>query len=160
MTPEDQQIVAEIVSELENAWNAADGDAFARPFAEDADFVNIRGEHHRTRGAIAKGHHAILSTIYKGSVVRFQVAAVRAIAPGVILDAREERPQRAHRAARRRTPRALLDGHRAERRRLVNRVVPQHAGELEGRKDPTESECRPNTMLCFCLMPCACAFCF
>jgi uncharacterized protein (TIGR02246 family) len=85
MTAEAQPIVSEIVMELETAWNAADGDAFARPFAEDADFVNIRGEHHRTRGAIAVGHHAILSTIYKGSVVRFQVAAVRPIAPGVIL---------------------------------------------------------------------------
>ena len=85
MMAEEQQIVAGIVAELEAAWNAADGGAFAQPFAEDADFVNIRGEHHRTRGAIAKGHHAILSTIYKDSVARFRVAAVRAIAPGVIL---------------------------------------------------------------------------
>jgi uncharacterized protein (TIGR02246 family) len=39
------QIVSEIVNELEKGWNAADGAGFARPFAEDADFVNIRGEH-------------------------------------------------------------------------------------------------------------------
>jgi uncharacterized protein (TIGR02246 family) len=84
MDPGDQ-IIADIVNELERAWNAADGVAFARPFAEDADFVNIRGEHHRTREAIAKGHQAIFSTVYKGSVVRLQVAAVRTLAPAVLL---------------------------------------------------------------------------
>jgi uncharacterized protein (TIGR02246 family) len=84
MDPADQ-IVASVVNELESAWNAADGVAFARPFAEDADFVNIRGEHHRTREAIAKGHQAIFNTVYKGSVVRLQVAAVRTLAPTVLL---------------------------------------------------------------------------
>ena len=79
------QIVANIVNELERAWNVADGVAFARPFAEDADFVNIRGEHHRTREAIAKGHQAIFNSVYKGSVVRMQVAAVRTLAPTVLL---------------------------------------------------------------------------
>ena len=44
-----ERAVADLVSELEKAWNAADGAAFGRPFAEDADFVNIRGEHFRTR---------------------------------------------------------------------------------------------------------------
>lgn len=84
MDPADQT-VANVVNELEKAWNAADGVAFARPFAEDADFVNIRGEHHRTREAIAKGHEAIFNSVYKGSVVRMQVAAVRTLAPTVLL---------------------------------------------------------------------------
>jgi uncharacterized protein (TIGR02246 family) len=47
--------------------------------------VNIRGEHFRTRDDIAKGHQNIFNTIYKGSVVRYQVTGVRAIAPGVLL---------------------------------------------------------------------------
>lgn len=79
------QIVANIVNGLESAWNAADGVAFARPFAEDADFVNIRGEHYRTREAIGNGHQAIFNSVYKGSVVRLEVAAVRALAPEVLL---------------------------------------------------------------------------
>ena len=80
-----ERIVSDLVGELEAAWNAADGSRFARPFAEDADFVNIRGEHLRTRQVIAKGHQAIFNTIYKGSVVRYEVAGVRAIAPAVLL---------------------------------------------------------------------------
>ena len=79
------QAVSDIVAELEKAWNAGDGSAFARPFAEDADFVNIRAEHMRTREVIAKGHQGIFDTIYKGSTVRLQVSAVRAISPTVLV---------------------------------------------------------------------------
>ena len=59
--------------------------AFARPFAEDADFVNIRGEHLRTREIIGRGHQGIFNTIYKGSVVSLKVEAVREIAPSALV---------------------------------------------------------------------------
>ena len=85
MNSNGERIVSDLVVELEKAWNAADGAGFARPFAEDADFVNIRGEHSRTREVIAKGHQAIFNTIYAGSVVRYQVTGVRSIAPAVLL---------------------------------------------------------------------------
>ena len=85
MTVGADRIVSSVVNELEKAWNDGDGEAFARPFAEDADFVNIRGEHHRTRAAIARGHQAIFNTIYKGSRVRLEVAAVRPLGAGVLL---------------------------------------------------------------------------
>ena len=73
MNSDDERIVSDLVGELEEAWNAADGAGFARPFAEDADFVNIRGEHLPTRAVIAKGHQAIFNTSYAGSVVRYQL---------------------------------------------------------------------------------------
>lgn len=85
MNSEDGRIVAEIVGELERAWNSADGAGFARPFAEDADFVNIRGERARTRAVIGQGHQGIFDTIYKGSTVRYEVAQVRGLAPAVLL---------------------------------------------------------------------------
>jgi uncharacterized protein (TIGR02246 family) len=80
-----RQMVTDLVGDLERAWNAADGAAFALPVADDADFVNIRGELIRTRDAIAKGHQGIFTTIYKDSVVRYEVVGVRTIAPGVLL---------------------------------------------------------------------------
>jgi uncharacterized protein (TIGR02246 family) len=85
MNVDGERIVSNVVGELEKAWNAGDGAAFGRPFAEDADFVNIRGEHHHTREVIANGHQGIFNTIYKGSVVRYQVTDVRAIAPQVLV---------------------------------------------------------------------------
>ena len=77
MNSDSERIVSDLVSELEEAWNTADGARFARPFAEDADFVNIRGEHLRTREVIAKGRQAIFDTIYAGSVVRYQVTQMQ-----------------------------------------------------------------------------------
>jgi len=79
------RIVSDLVGELERAWNAGDGAAFGRPFADDADFVNIRGEHVRTRAVIANGHQGIFNTIYKGSAVQYHVSNARAIAPDVLV---------------------------------------------------------------------------
>ena len=59
LTPSDRAAVERIVERLEAAWNAMDGPAFAAAFAAEADFVNIRGEHHRGQAAIAAGHAAI-----------------------------------------------------------------------------------------------------
>jgi hypothetical protein len=55
----DRAALEKIVRQLEAAWNAMDGSAFAAPFAAEADFVNIRGDHFRGRAAIAAGHAAI-----------------------------------------------------------------------------------------------------
>ena len=85
MSVQDDQIVSKIVGELEAAWNRADGVAFGRWFTGDADFVNVRGEHARGREAIATGHQGIFDSIYKGSVVRYEPVAVRALSPGILL---------------------------------------------------------------------------
>ena len=74
-----------IVKQLEDAWNAADGAAFAAPFAPDADFVNVRGELHTGEQAIAAGHQGIFDTIYAGSTVRYEVRQARELTDGVIL---------------------------------------------------------------------------
>jgi len=62
-----------------------DGSAFAAPFAGDADFVTIRGEHFQGRSAIGAGHAAIFRTIYGGSSVRFKVESARLLRPDVAL---------------------------------------------------------------------------
>ena len=74
-----------IVRQLEAAWNAMDGPAFAAPFAADADFVNIRGEHFRGQAAIAAGHAAIFKTIYAGSTNRYELETARLLRPEVAL---------------------------------------------------------------------------
>ena len=62
-----------------------DGSAFAAPFAADADFVTIRGEHFRGRAAIAAGHAAIFRTICAGSTNHYTVEAARLLRPEVAL---------------------------------------------------------------------------
>jgi uncharacterized protein (TIGR02246 family) len=85
LTPDDRTALESIVGHLEAAWNAMDGAAFAAPFAADADFVNIRGEHLRGRSTIADGHAGIFRTIYAGSTNRYTVEGVRLLRPDVAL---------------------------------------------------------------------------
>jgi len=85
MTTDAAAVAAPIVERLEQAWNVADGRAFAAPFADETDFVEIRGGHHRGAEAVARGHEAIFSTIYAGSTVDLQLEVARTVAPGVVL---------------------------------------------------------------------------
>jgi len=84
-TSDATSVVAELVDRLEQAWNQGDGAAFARDFASDADFVNIRGEHHVGRPAIAAGHQGIFDTIYKGSTNHMELESARLVAEGTIV---------------------------------------------------------------------------
>ena len=85
LTSDDRAALDLIVARLEAAWNAGDGEAFASPFAEDADFVTIRGEHFSGRTAIGAGHDAIFRTIYAGSANDMVVEAARPLGPQVAL---------------------------------------------------------------------------
>jgi uncharacterized protein (TIGR02246 family) len=85
MTEVAEGVAAELVGRLGRAWNEADGQAFGEPFAPDADFVDIRGEHHRGREAIAAGHQAIFDSIYEGSSVDFELTGARELSGEVIL---------------------------------------------------------------------------
>jgi len=84
MSDDATQTATSIMQALEAAWNAADGEAFGRAFAEEAYFVDIRADDHQGRIPIAKGHQAILATIYKGSTVQYHLLRARTLAPGVI----------------------------------------------------------------------------
>ena len=85
LTSSDRVALEKIVGQLEAAWKAMDGSAFAAPFAADADFVNIRGEHFRGRDAIAAGHTAIFRTIYAGSTTRMTIEGARMLRAEVAL---------------------------------------------------------------------------
>jgi len=80
-----QGVAAELIGRLERAWNEADGQAFGQPFTPDADFVDIRGEHHRGQEAIAAGHQAIFDSIYKGSSTDYELTGARELSSDVIL---------------------------------------------------------------------------
>jgi len=83
--PDARSIATGVLARLEAAWNAGDGEAFGAPYADDASFVTIRGEFHRSRAAIAGGHAAILGSIYAGSTNRMQVVHARFVAADVIV---------------------------------------------------------------------------
>src|SRR4051812_27200835 len=83
--PAYRSALEQIVRQLEAAWNALDGAAFAGPFAVDCDFINIRGEHFRGRDAVAGGHAALFRGIYAGSSNQLTLEDARLLRPDVVL---------------------------------------------------------------------------
>ena len=73
----------DIARHLEAGWNSGDGTAFAAPFEEDADFVNVRGDLLKGRDEIARGHDRIFAGIYRDSRVAYSVRQLRNLAHGV-----------------------------------------------------------------------------
>lgn len=63
----DEAMIRQNVEQMAKGWNAGNGAEFAKPFAENADYVIINGMHISGRTAIAEGHQAIFNAIYKGS---------------------------------------------------------------------------------------------
>lgn len=73
----DDAALRESVRQLESGWNAKSGAQFAKPFAEDADYVVINGLQIKGRAAIAEGHQRIFDTVYKETVLSLSVRQVR-----------------------------------------------------------------------------------
>ena len=79
----DDAAIRENVRQLEAGWNAKSGAQFAKPFAEDADYVIINGTYIKGREAIAQGHQRIFDTFYKESTLSLSVKQVRMLRPDV-----------------------------------------------------------------------------
>ena len=73
----DEAALRENVRQLEAGWNAKSGAQFAKPFAEDADYVVINGMQLKGREAIAQGHQGIFDTVYKDSALSLSVKQLR-----------------------------------------------------------------------------------
>ena len=80
-----EQAIQQIVKQLESAWNAGDSVAYAAPFVDDADFVDVLGLHHNGRAPIEAGHRQIFDTIYRGSTVSYSVEGIRFVRPDVAI---------------------------------------------------------------------------
>ncbi len=80
---DDERAVREAVRQMEAGWNTKSGAAFAKPFAEDADYVVVNGMQIKGRDAIDKGHQRIFDTIYKDSSLALTLKQVRFLRPDV-----------------------------------------------------------------------------
>ncbi|HSD45059.1 MAG TPA: SgcJ/EcaC family oxidoreductase [Pyrinomonadaceae bacterium] len=73
----DEAALRENVKLMEDGWNTKSGALFAKPFAEDADYVVINGMYIKGREAIAAGHQRIFDTIYKDTNLKLTVKQFR-----------------------------------------------------------------------------------
>jgi uncharacterized protein (TIGR02246 family) len=84
MTTDATRIATDLTNHLAASWNAADGERYGAVFTDDAAFVDIRGDQHRSRHAIGKGHAALFRGIYRGSTVNVSLTDATTIG-GVIV---------------------------------------------------------------------------
>src|SRR6185312_7085033 len=68
---------------MEDGWNTKSGALFAKPFAEDADYVVINGLYLKGRAILATAHQQIFDTIYKDTTVKLTIKNIRFLRPDV-----------------------------------------------------------------------------
>jgi len=79
----DESAMREAVKQLETGWNTKSGATFAKPFAEDADYVVINGNYIKGRAVIESQHQRIFDTIFKDTTLKLTVQQIRFLRPDV-----------------------------------------------------------------------------
>ena len=79
----DEAAMRESVKQLETGWNTKSGAVFAKPFAEDADYVVINCMYIKGRATIETQHQRIFDTIYKDTNISLSVKQIRFLRPDV-----------------------------------------------------------------------------
>ena len=82
---ESESAIRAIVAGQAAAWNAGDGDAYAKDVAADASFTNIFGMVMYGKPAFTKRHSEILATFFKGTTKHHAVRRIRFITPDVAI---------------------------------------------------------------------------
>lgn len=85
LSTNDETAIRGLVQQLQDAWNASDGTAYAAPFANDADYVVVNGNFIHGRDAIDAGHARIFSTIYRDSHIELTVEQLRPLRDDIAL---------------------------------------------------------------------------
>jgi len=79
----DETAIRESVKQMETGWNTKSGALFAKPFAEDADYVVINGNYIKGHAVIKSQHQRIFDTIYKDTNITLTVKQIRFLRPDV-----------------------------------------------------------------------------
>jgi uncharacterized protein (TIGR02246 family) len=81
----DETAIRAEVKYLEDGWAKKDGKLFARPFAENADYVVVNGNYLKGKKAIAEGHQFIFDSFYKETFIKADIQSIRFIRPDIAL---------------------------------------------------------------------------
>jgi uncharacterized protein (TIGR02246 family) len=77
-------VATTLAQALEDAWNAADAQAWGAQFSTYADFVTSQAEYHRGRQAIVWGHSSLFGSIFKDSKVHYEPLSARLLASDLL----------------------------------------------------------------------------
>ena len=82
---EDEAAIRDLLWQLIDGWNQGSGEAFAAPFAEDADFVGFDGTYFKGRKEIVSFHKMLFGRILVGTRLVGKIRGVRFLTPEVAL---------------------------------------------------------------------------
>jgi uncharacterized protein (TIGR02246 family) len=74
-----------LYEQLMDGWNEGNAEAFAAPFAEDADFIAFDGTHFKGRHKIVSSHQPLFDKWLKGTRLTGEVRAIRFLSPEIAL---------------------------------------------------------------------------
>jgi uncharacterized protein (TIGR02246 family) len=75
--------ITQVLGDMVDAWNRNDAGAFARVFADDAEFTNVRGAVARGRADVERHYLPMFETTFKGTTQTIEDARIRFIRPDV-----------------------------------------------------------------------------
>lgn len=81
----DEQALHQLFQQFVDGWNQGDGQAFAAPFTDDADYIVWNGIYLKGRQAIAAGHQQIFETFYRGSQLEVAIKSIRFLRDDIAL---------------------------------------------------------------------------
>ena len=78
----DEELLHQLTSDFEAAWDLGDATAIAAFWSEDGDTVNENG-HFQGRSAVEDSYRQGFETIYKGTSIAIEMTSVRFLRPDV-----------------------------------------------------------------------------
>jgi uncharacterized protein (TIGR02246 family) len=83
--PTDETAIRNIIQEEISAWNAGDAIAYARHFAADGTFTNVRGQFFTGRQAFTERHDFVFKGQFKGSTLKQDIVSLKFARPDVAI---------------------------------------------------------------------------
>src|SRR5262249_46749223 len=85
VTGDQEKALAALVADVEDAWSSHDMQRFAACFAEDADFINVRGWWWTGRDEIERRHTVLHETMFRKSSMHLELVTTREVCPRVVI---------------------------------------------------------------------------
>lgn len=81
----DSAAIRTIVANEIETWNKGDAVGYSRDFAANGTFTNIRGQFFSGYPAYLKQHEVIFQGIFKGTVLKMEIASLKFVRPDVAI---------------------------------------------------------------------------
>src|SRR5215471_16737624 len=81
----DEQALQDLFQVSKDGWNQGDGQAYAAPFTDDADYIIWNGTFLKGRQAIAAAHQQLFETRLQGSRLEGEIQHIRFLSGDIAL---------------------------------------------------------------------------